>query len=188
MTYRSSSHQTNSCPLGTHGESCTALQEIRRQIMFSSDHPELDNPQFFQCWHLGPLSSPVLAYLNRAAFDWSYFANMVCHFQTCGMIIWFPIKITALVTNSKRIFQCSIYYYKTISIFNFQGDTDIILIFVTQVTLSSSVILCTYPIKKNRKCHWSRKNLGECVGCTGKPNILLVLWNRKDYFTRKKKC
>lgn len=39
MTYKSSSHQTNSCPLGTHGESCMALQEIRRQIMFSSDHP-----------------------------------------------------------------------------------------------------------------------------------------------------
>lgn len=70
MTYRSS-HQTSLCPLGTHGESCTALQEIRRQIMFSSDHPELDNPQFFQCWHLCPLSSPVLAYSEQGSFDWS---------------------------------------------------------------------------------------------------------------------
>lgn len=60
--------------------------------------------------------------------------------------------IVFLWLKGDEYFQYSKYYDKTLSFFIFMGNTDmIILVIVTQVTLSFSVLFCTHTIKEEEK-------------------------------------
>lgn len=65
---RSTSYQTNSCPLGTCGKSCMAtLQRDEKESHFPQVFLELDNLQFSECWYLWLFPDLLWPTLNKEA-------------------------------------------------------------------------------------------------------------------------